>query len=36
MLQCGGGGTVAVDGHVIPSDSICSDMLFNGYKSKGG
>lgn len=29
-----GAGTVAVDGHVIPSDSDCSDLSFNGYKAK--
>lgn len=26
--------TVAVDGHVIPSDSINNDLSFNGYKAK--
>lgn len=26
--------TLAVDGHVIPSDSRCSDLSFNGYKAK--
>ena len=29
-----GAGTVAVDGHVIPSDSDCSDPSSNGYKAK--